>query len=150
MAYKSELEILEMRDRATVKGLRGYKCLYELPLNVIADVYNGIGASCFPAVMRKMLDRLNPTLQVCALIHDVRYYLGRGTIDDFTEANIDFEENGTIEAVDCYRWYDPRRYWVAFKAHRFSVLCQRFGWMAYLMAIEERRKKECVDKLDEC
>lgn len=136
----TELEILEMRDRATAVGLLGYKLLYSLPLERLTEVCNGIGASFFPPVLRKLLDRLNPCLRYAAMIHDVRYYLGDGTLEDFSSANRDFAKNGETMARLMYQWYDIRRYWYIRKARRYARLCQRFGWYAYLSAIDENER----------
>lgn len=133
-------EIDEMRQLAYNLCLVGWQRLQEDSEETIERVCNGIGPSWFPAVIRQAIDKLHPSLKVVAMIHDLDYYHGDGTYDDFTRANKAFGTNGVRVADATYGWYDPRRYLARHEARKFEALCAAFGWPAYAGAIKEREK----------
>lgn len=133
-----ELELL--RDEALEDGLLNAERLADFTLAELEQICNGIGPEFFPDALRDFVDTLNPTLRAAAMVHDLDYYLGAGTWEDFTAANDRLSVNGMISANERYKFYDPRRYIVQRTAKRFAALCQACGWKAYLAAIEQRKK----------
>ena len=127
-------------DQAIKLRLAGYELLLNHSHEQILKIANGIGPESFPAELRDAIDRANPTMIVASIIHDLRYTYGKGTTADFLQANADLEINGKLLAVDNYKWYNPIRYWVMYKAHKFRQLCDEFGWPAYLAAIKKRKE----------
>lgn len=113
--------------------------LHEGYYDIAKRVCNGIGASWFPEKLRKMISKLNPSLVIVAQNHDLCYYFGCGTHSDFKAANEAFRWNGYKMAFHNYKWYDPRRYWVMFKADKFALELDIGGWPAYVAAIKERK-----------
>ena len=116
--------------------------------DVAAKVCNGIGASWFPEKLRKAVSKLNPSLVVVANNHDLGYYYGTGTMSHFNRVNQAFRANGEKIAKAKYGWYDPRRYWVMWKAAKFTALCEVCGWVAYETAINERKEAEKAEKAE--
>ena len=117
----------ELIQKAYLLNLEGVHILDKYSVEEIGKIYNGIGPDRFPAIIRKALNKLHPTLLVVALIHDLEYHEG-GTREEFTESNDRFYRNGKTAAFATYSWYDPRRYLVWNKARQFRNLCQLFGW----------------------
>ena len=128
----------ELIFKARNLQLEHVEILDKYSITQVESIYNGIGPDRFPAIIRKALNKLHPTLQVVALIHDLEYHEGGtreqftdhegGTREQFTESNDRFYRNGKTAAFAAYSWYDPRRYLVWNKARQFRNLCQLFGW----------------------
>ena len=118
-----------------------------VPFTVAAVVCNGIGASWFPEKLRDFVSKLNPSLVVVANNHDLGYYYGTEKYDDFLRINEAFRINGEKVAKNKYAWYDPRRYWVMWKAAKFAALCDAGGWPAYVAAIKDRRLADGCDEI---
>ena len=135
-------DLQELRDLAQKLDLAGKQLLTDTPDEIVEKVCNGIGPSWFPSNIRKAIDRLHPSLKVVAMIHDLAYYFGTGTDDDFKKANADFATNGCKVAEDRYVWYDPRRYLARHSARKFAALCAAFGRLAYINAQREREADE--------
>lgn len=112
--------------------------LHEVHFDIARRVCNGIGAEWFPEKLRKMISKMNPSLVIVAQNHDLCYYFGCGTHSDFKAANEAFRWNGYKMAFRNYKWYDPRRYWVMLKAHKFAIELNIGGWPAYVAAIKDR------------
>ena len=117
----------ELISKAYSLDLEGVHILDKYSVGEIGKIYNRIGPDRFPAIIRKALNKLHPTLLPVALIHDLEYHEG-GTSEQFTESNDRFYRNGKKAAFSAYSWYDPRRYLVWNKARQFRNLCQLFGW----------------------
>ena len=135
-------EIQELREQALDYDLLGADLLCDYTTADLQMICNGIGPDFFPVKLRKLLNNLHPTLKAAAMIHDLRYYLGKNNWEDFTEANDQLAINGTIAAYETYRFWDPRRYIVIRQARLFASLCQAGGWYAYLEAIKQREAKQ--------
>jgi hypothetical protein len=131
-------ELAETRKIAETLKLIGRELL-EAKDELIKRVCNGIGPSCFPADLRKAIDKMHPSLKQVADIHDMAYYMGDGTDEDFTNANKAFAANGRTVADFKYGWYDPRRYIARHNARKFAAMCQVAGKPAYRNAIRERK-----------
>lgn len=106
-------------------------------------VCNGIGPSFFPEALRALLDRMHPSLRIVADIHDMGYWLGDGTVEDWEKRNDEFRMNGRAVAKARYGFWNPARYKVMWDAGKFARLCGgTLGRMAYNSAVAERRKEE--------
>ena len=134
----NDTELNELRDLALRLRLEGYKRLFENSNELILKVCNGIGPEWFPAAIRAAIDTLHPSLKVVAAIHDLDYYFGDGTTEDFNRANENFAINGIAVADNRYKWYDPRRYLARHSARKFAALCAVGGRIAYNKAIRDR------------
>jgi hypothetical protein len=132
------IDAKDLRKTAKELKLIGYTKLFITSDEKIERVCNGIGPYFFPGIIRKLIDRLNPSLIYAAALHDLAYYDGKGTEKDFFNANSALRTNGILLADHNYKWYDPRRYYVRRQARKFAMLCDSFGWLAYKNAIKER------------
>lgn len=135
----NSIELDELRDEALECGLEHADRLAEYTLEELEQICNGIGPEFFPDELRKFIDSMTPTLRAAAMVHDLDFFMGAGTYSDFSAANRRLEKNGCIAAAEKYAFYDPRRYIVQATARKFAELCQKFGWKAYLAAIEQRK-----------
>lgn len=131
-------EILVLREEALNMKLVGAERLLQFTPEQLQNICNGIGAEFLPDAIRDCLDALHPTLKPVAMIHDLDYYLGKDTWEDFSFANDIFLINGKIAARFKHKWYDIRRYIVYKQASFFAKTCQSVGWFAYLQAIRSR------------
>ena len=135
-----EVTLAKYVEQAIKLRLAGHELLLCHTIPEILRCSNGIGPEAFPQKLRDMIDRANPTALCASIIHDLRFTYGKGTKADFLQANADMEINIWLLADDNYGWYNPARYWAKFKGHQFRKACDRFGWDAYLAAIELRKK----------
>ena len=119
-----------LADQETADTLDFVQNYLHAPYAVAEKVCNGIGPSWFPAKLRKLIDKLNPTLKPVAQNHDLGYYYGRGTLGDFTRQNDAFAVNGI-------------------KAAKFAARCEAWGWPAYVAAIKERKADEAAQSAKE-
>lgn len=140
-----EASLTKYITQAVRLNLAGHELLLKHTVPEILHICNGIGPEAFPDWLRNSIDRANPTMIVASLIHDMRYTYGDRTKTDFLQANADLEVNGRVLADDNYKWYNPTRYWVKFKAKEFRKLCDKFGWAAYISAIEAREAMEAIE-----
>ncbi|MBO4512398.1 MAG: hypothetical protein J5746_06500 [Victivallales bacterium] len=128
----------ELREKAKRLNLKGMDLLECCSDSHLAAICNGIGPAWFPEILRDFITKLSPTLHWAADLHDLMYYFGDGTKEDFSRANQALAENGAILAKEAYAWYDPLRYLVMLEARRFAKLCERYGYTAYTKAIQDR------------
>lgn len=92
----------------------------------LAQAYNGIGADHWPNWLRAALTALLRPFQAAALVHDWEYSREAKTYRAFTAANRHLAVNIAREALyDCRPGVIPAGILAA-------VLCQIFGWRAYL------------------
>ena len=132
----------EKKALARRLGLEDADLLDKSPDKILA-VCNGIGPSFFPEKLRMAISTLHPSLALPADIHDLGYYYGQGTDEDWLEKNRRFRRNGVRMAKSNYGWYDPRRYLVEWDARRFAALCSTEpGRLAYYSAVMERLRDE--------
>ena len=145
MCYENEIQYKE--DCILAKNLQfEMNCLDMANYETAKRVCNGIGPSWFPAKLRKMISKLNPSLVIVANNHDLNYYFGCGSHSDFKASNEAFRWNGYKMAFYRYKWYDIRRYWVMFQADKFTIELNASGWPAYVSAIQERKAHEAEMK----
>ena len=119
-------------------GLGSASLLKHLPAKELDYICNGIGPEWFPKLLRDAVTKLHKSLEIAADIHDLRYWNGTGTDDDFQDANKEFRANGLKLADHYYGWYDPRRYLGRRSARNFYHLLELGGRVAYNRAIAER------------
>jgi len=129
-------EIKRLVDLCNTHELEGREILAAHTNTELASLYNGIGPESFPAWLRTFLDVIHPSLAPVALIHDVEWSASDGTRESFAASNARFRRNGSRIACALYPWYRPRRYAVMANAARFSHLCDRFGWAAWMAPFE--------------
>ena len=128
-------------DRACKLKLIGWRMLLKHTIPELGILTNGIGPENFSPRLRNLIDNLNPSILCASVLHDMRYTYGNGTKTDFLQANADLEINADVCAEFAYGWYNPARYWVKLQAKKFKVICDDFGWDAYLAAIEDRKSR---------
>lgn len=123
-----------LRAQAENYALSGVEILRGYTPAELASLYNGIGPEWFPDELREAIDNLNPSLECCALIHDVRFATGDDSAKSFKAANDELRENGCKVADARYpQWYRFYPRWrLKAKARAFASLCQRFGWTAWV------------------
>ena len=135
-------DITEARSLAAELKLSGRELLFMHSASELLEVCNGVGPSWFPARLRDAASRLHPSMSVASMIHDMRYLRGKGTKEDFLDANAEFEANSIAVANRLYCWINPVRYIARHEAHKFRALLDGFGWPAYVAAIKERQARE--------
>ena len=92
----------------------------------LAQAFNGIGAAYWPKWLRVTLTALLKSFQAAALIHDWEYSQKEKSCRAFTAANWHLAVNIAREAFyDCHPGVIP----VGMLA---AILCQAFGWHAYI------------------
>lgn len=92
----------------------------------LAQAFNGIGAEHWPKWMRTLLTALLRPFQAAAFVHDWEYSRETKTFRAFSAANWRLAVNVAREAVyDCRPCVIPAGALAA-------LLCQIFGWRAYL------------------
>lgn len=130
-AYNSK-QIEYLLKKAKKLKLQGVEILDEFTTIQLIGMCNGIGSESMPKWMRSTVSKLNPTLEVVAMIHDVEWSVVDKTKKHFKESNKRFLKNGYLAADDAYSWWDLRRYTVRRISRRFAKTCQKLGWKAYL------------------
>jgi hypothetical protein len=90
-----------------------------------------------PSLLRRFLNRLHPTLEPAALIHDTEFAGSDGSEEGFRASNDRFLANGLKSAESC-KWYDPRRYVVKLHARRLTAFCRKFGAFAWQLGAMNR------------
>ena len=129
---------IAVRDCLTFPIRGGDILLKEDPDRAI-EICNGVGPESFPSSLRSMIDLTHPYMITASIIHDLRYYYGKGTVFDFIDSNLDFMDNTIVVADNMYGRLNPMRYLARRRARQFRELLDRFGWDAYVSAIMERK-----------
>ena len=92
----------------------------------LAQAFNGIGAEHWPNWLRTAMTALLRPFQAAALVHDWEYSQDAKNFRAFTAANWHLGVNIIREALyDCHPGVIPAGVLAA-------MLCQLFGWSAYL------------------
>ena len=92
----------------------------------LARAFNGVGAEHWPKWLRAVLNSLLRPFQAAALVHDWEYSQDGKSYRMFTAANWHLAVNIAREALyDCRPGVIPAGALVA-------LLCQIFGWRAYM------------------
>jgi hypothetical protein len=83
-----------------------------LPMDTIVENTNGIGGDGTPGFVRELLsEHLLPEFRAPAIIHDLRWTFGDGTIADWHDSNRQFRANCvTAGYVDIRPWRFLARY----------------------------------------
>jgi len=131
----------EKRRIACEAGLDDCELL-ALPNEYLDQICNGIGAEWMGEKLRNALSKLHPSLVIVADLHDLRWFLGKGTQEDFLDSNSKFASNGVKIAKYFYGWYNPRRYIVMMDAKRYAGYLNLGGKVAYYAAITQRENFE--------
>ena len=129
---------IAVRDCLTFSISGGDILLKEDPDRAI-EICNGVGPESFPSSLRSMIDLTHPYMITASIIHDLRYYYGKGTVFDFIDSNLEFMGNTIVVADNMYGRLNPMRYLARRRARQFRELLDRFGWDAYVSAIMERK-----------
>ena len=129
---------IAVRDCLTFPIRGGDILLKEDPDRAI-EICNGVGPESFPSSLRSMIDLTHPYMITASIIHDLRYYYGKGTVFDFIDSNLEFMDNTIVVADNMYGRLNPMRYLARRRARQFRELLDRFGWDAYVSAIMERK-----------
>jgi hypothetical protein len=131
-------EIAALRQKCAELQLEGREILEKYSDAELQKICNGIGPAAFHDILRSTANKLHPSLECAAFIHDVAFEESDGTRSGFTKANDTFRENGVIMAKVKYPWFHPLRYLVMNNARRLANYCQQGGWMAWLHAYERK------------
>ena len=129
---------IAVRDCLTLPIRGGDILLKEDPDRAI-EICNGVGPESFPSSLRSMIDLTHPYMITASIIHDLRYYYGKGTVFDFIDSNLDFMDNTIVVSDNMYGMINPMRHLARRRARQFRELLDRFGWDAYVTAIMERK-----------
>lgn len=140
MMYTLE-EIAALRQKCKDLRLRGAWRLDRYSNEELQIICNGIGPRGIPEFIRKSFNRLHPSLQAAAFIHDVEFEESDGTVTAFDRANTRFLINGLKMAKLYYPWYDLRRYILRHQTYRLAALCRRFGWLCWTWAALNNQKR---------
>ena len=96
----------------------------------VSAVCNGIGAACWPEIMRKLADKLSPVMDLAAAIHDVDYDKD-GDDSDRLAADLVFRANCALCINARYAWYNPWRYVMLARSERYYKYLRIFGGLAW-------------------
>ena len=80
-------EIAALRQKCKDLRLRGAWRLDRYSNEELQIICNGIGPRGIPEFIRKSFNRLHPSLQAAAFIHDVEFEESDGTVTAFDRAN---------------------------------------------------------------
>ena len=132
--------ILAVRDCLSLP-LRGSDILLNERAESVIEICNGVGPESFPKELRAIIDLTHPYMITPSIIHDLRFYYGKGDVFDFLDSNMDFMKNSILKARIMYGKANPIRYIAERRSRQFHELLDRFGWYAYEAAIMERKYK---------
>lgn len=131
-------DVKRLKELCEKYDLEGREILDTFTNAELQSVFNGIGPEAFPDWLRAVLDFIHPSLEPVAFIHDGEWARSDGTEESFTASNMRFFLNGVKVAQAEFAWWRLRRYAVMFNAWKFSRICQRFGWSAWMAPFAER------------
>lgn len=123
-------------------GLEGIDRIERLSDGELEREFNGIGPEWFLQEVREGLGRRFGWLLGAVLVHDLDFYLGDGTREDFERANGRFVRNGRRLARRRWLPLHPMKY-IQNRAvvDLFGLLCGEFGWEAYEVAWRGREMR---------
>ena len=130
--------------RADVARLRllGRYLVLALPIDTLADCYNGTGPEFLPQRIRQKLDAVCRPVLPAVMVHDVEFSFSDGTRRSFLIANQHLFWNCIICSCDAHPWYSWRRYVLILESWTIYRSCQKFGWIAWLLAYNKNTKKK--------
>lgn len=127
-------QLAEWRRFVSKHRLENSILLYEYSDKEIISCCNGIGSEAMPEAIRSFLDRMHPSMQIAAGIHDLEFQFSEDRSDAaFHASNARFQRNCISVCKDIYKWYDPRRYLAMHDAKKFRAildLCGKSAWKA--------------------
>lgn len=127
MDYYTKEELQYKYEVAVNLGLSGAELLKDPRAQ---KACNGIGAEWMWDNLRALLGKFNPTLELPADIHDMRYEIGGDDIDrEF--ADDEFLANALECANAKYSWWNPLRYRVRKQARKFYLILRVTGGKAW-------------------
>ena len=131
--------IYDLIGRAETYGLDLGPHLGRRTADEIAGAYNGIGAEWMPSKIRDSLTTDYADLEPAAMIHDVDYQFGNGSIDDFRAANARLRANilKTADAV-ATPWISWRWWKLRLAATACFEAVERFGLIAYVISVKQK------------
>ena len=134
--------VKELVTLAVEAGLSGAEKLVVIPIEEIAERYNGIGPACLSEEKRRKLTKILKFHEAPCVIHDVvRFDNSDGTTRGFNFANDELEANCLILADHKCGWYNPMRYWHRHGAYVIAGACRLLGWKAWIDAYQARLGK---------
>ena len=122
--------------RAEVSRLRllGLDLVLALPMDDLADAYNGTGPEFLPDAIRTKLDDACRPFLPAFMVHDVDFTRSDGTVGSFRSANRRLLVNCILCALDAHPWYSWRRYALIIEAWAIYRACTQFGWIPWILA----------------
>ena len=125
------------------KQLYGARFVASLGPGRVAAACNGCGPASWPEERREKLDKWLKTFRLAFDVHDCRFTWDNcGSLLAFREANIELRENCLILADEKYSWYNPLRYFARNRAYLIGLLCQEFGWKAWMDACNKSHNQK--------
>lgn len=135
-------ELIAIRSEVFRLCLSGMMDIVSMPIDELDQVYNGTGPEFLPDRVRRGLDdALRPFLP-SVMVHDVDFDRSDGTVGSFRRANRRLLRNCIICACDAHPWWSWRRYVLIAEAFVVYRACQRFGWIAWLLAYNKNQRKK--------
>lgn len=134
--------VKELIAKAKAYDLDGCPQLSQMPVEEVADAYNGIGAEWMPARIRERITTDYSDLEPAAMIHDVDYRTAGGTMAEFHVANFRLRANilKTADAVATpfisWRWWKLR-----LAATACFEAVERLGLIAYVQTTTKPKGK---------
>jgi hypothetical protein len=120
-------ELTRAKEEAQRLGLSGGELLENTSLAL--SECNGTGPQWL-GLLAGVLSAIHPAMVTASHIHDLRYYYG-GTEADRKRADGEWLTNCILVALDLYRWYDPRRYYVIHTAVKYYHLIRLGGGLSW-------------------
>ena len=133
--------LTDIRDAAIRLHLDGSQFLAYLPIDVLAASYNGTGPEFLPDSIRQKLDAACRPFLPAVQIHDVDYTFSDGSKASFKLANLRLLRNCITCAMDAHPWTSWKRYALILEAWALYRACEKFGWIAWILAYNKRKEK---------
>ena len=135
--------VSNLRAEVERLGLLGMESVISMPIEDLADAYNGTGPEFLPQRIRQKLDAVCRPFLPAVEVHDVEFTLSDGTRRSFLIANRHLLWNCIICACDSHPWYSWRRYVLILEAWAMyrAVSHEQFGWVAWIQAYNKRKEK---------
>ena len=135
--------LTDIRDAAIRLHLDGAQHLAYLPLDVLAEAYNGTGPEFLPQEIRDLLDGACRPFLPAVMIHDVDFTFSDGSEESFKHANRRLLFNCIRCAMSAHPWTSWKRYALILQAWAMSraVSHPKFGWVAWIQAANKRKEK---------
>ena len=134
-------EVKELLERALETGMSGAEHCAKLPIEALAENYNGVGPAWASDWVRSILTKCHRTFLSAVLIHDMRYTESDGTTHGFNFANDELETNCLIAADAAYCIINPLRYVARYRAVKIAGACRILGWPAWMDGCKKRMEK---------